>query len=208
MIGALAFASCYVYSPTGSGLVSARSRLLRTLLKDGDERFMIRYAVRVREQALLPARLSGFFLGGDVLVPVPRSAPKTGGTWVAAELAQALVQQGLGATTWPGLRRIRAVRKSATCAPGARPSVASHYDSFRMEPPAFHAARVVLIDDVVTRGRTLLAAASRVREALPGAEIRAFALLRTLGRVPGVRTLLQPCRGEIRWVRGDALRDP
>jgi len=54
----------------------------------------------------------------------------------------------------------------------------------------------------------LLAAASRVREALPDAEIRAFALLRTLGRVAGVRNLLQPCRGEIRCVRGDALRSP
>jgi hypothetical protein len=208
VIGKLAFASCYVYSPTGKGSICARSRLLRALLKDGDARFMIQYAVRVHEQARLRNRLGGFFLAGDVLVPVPRSAPKTGGTWVAAELAQALVQQGLGTMTWSGLRRIHAVRKSATCAPGARPSVASHYDSFRMESPAFHHASVVLIDDVVTRGRTLLAAASRVREALPGAEIRAFALLRTLGRVACVRTVLQPCRGEIKWARGDALRNP
>jgi hypothetical protein len=208
MIGALAFASCYVYSPAGDGLICARSRLLRALLKEGDARFMILYAERVREQARLPARLGGFFLAGDVLVPVPRSAPKTGGTWVAAELAHALVHQGLGAMTWPGLRRICAVRKSATSPRGARPSVASHYDSFRMEPPAFHPAGVVLIDDVVTRGRTLLAAASRVREAIPDVEIRAFALLRTLGRVAGVRNLLQPCRGEIRWARGDALRNP
>ncbi|HTD74569.1 MAG TPA: phosphoribosyltransferase [Steroidobacteraceae bacterium] len=208
MIEALAFASCYVYSPSGNGMICARSRLLRALLKEGDARFMTQYAVRVREQALLPARLSGFFLAGDVLVPVPRSAPKTGGTWVAAELAQALVEQGLGAMTWPGLRRICAVRKSATSAPGARPSVASHYDSFRMEPPAFRPAGVVLIDDVVTKGRTLLAAASRVRDAIPGVEIRAFALLRTLGRVTGVNHLLEPCRGEIRWARGDALRDP
>jgi predicted amidophosphoribosyltransferase len=162
----------------------------------------------VREQAQLPARLGGFFRAGDVLVPVPRSAPKTGGSWVAAELAQALVHQGLGALTWPGLRRISAVPKSATCAPGARPSVASHYDSFRMEPPESPPASVVLIDDVVTKGRTILAAACRVREAIPDVEIRAFALLRTLGRVAGVRHLLQPCTGEIRWVRGDALRDP
>jgi hypothetical protein len=208
MIEALTFASCYVYSPAGNGLICARSRLLCALLKGGDARFMIQYAVRVREEARLPARLGGFFLAGDVLVPVPRSAQKTGGTWVAAELAQALVHQGLGVMTWPGLRRIFAVPKSATSAHGARPSVASHYDSFRMEPPGLHPARVVLIDDVVTKGRTLLAAASRVREAIPDAEIRAFALLRTLGRVTRVRRLLDPCRGEIRWVGGDAQRDP
>ncbi|HEV7357846.1 MAG TPA: phosphoribosyltransferase [Steroidobacteraceae bacterium] len=208
MIGALAFASCYVYSPTGNGSLCARSRLLRALLKEGDARFMIQYAVRVREQAQLSARLGGFFVAGDVLVPVPRSVPKTGGTWVAAELAQALVQQGLGAMTWPGLRRIRAVRKSATCAQGARPSIASHYESFRIEPPAFHLTSVVLIDDIVTKGRTLLAAASRLREAIPGVEIRAFALLRTMGRAGRVQRLLDPCRGEIRWARGDALRNP
>lgn len=208
MIGALPFASCYVYSPTGNGLMCARSRLLRALLKEGDARFMIQYAIRVRDQAQLPARLGGFFLAGDVLVPVPRSAPKTGGTWVAAELARALVHQGLGVMTWPGLRRIYAVPKSATAAHGARPSVALHYDSLRMEPLPLHPARVVLIDDVITKGRTLLAAASRVREAIPDAEITAFALLRTLGQVNRVRRLLDPCRGEIRWAGGDALRDP
>lgn len=208
MMEVLAFASCYVYSPTGNGLICARSRLLRALLKEGDARFMSKYARRVREQARLPARLGGFFLAGDVLVPVPRSAPKTGGTWVAAELAHALVQQGLGDMVWPGLRRIRAVRKSATSAQGARPSVASHYDSFRMEPPALPPASVVLIDDIVTRGRTLLAAAARVREAIPGVEIRAFALLRTRGLVACVPSLLEPCRGEIQWTGRDALRMP
>jgi predicted amidophosphoribosyltransferase len=208
MIGTLAFAACYVYSPTGQGLICQRSRLLRALLKECDARFMTKYAVRVREQARLPARLGGFFLAGDVLVPVPGSAPKTRGTWVAAELARALVQQGLGARTWPGLHRIRAVRKSATSARGARPSVASHYDSFQVDPPAFHPASVVLIDDVVTRGRTLLAAASRVREAIPGVQIRAFALLRTMGLAAGVPRLLEPCTGEIIWTDGDARRIP
>jgi adenine/guanine phosphoribosyltransferase-like PRPP-binding protein len=67
---------------------------------------------------------------------------------------------------------------------------------------------VVIIDDVVTRGRTLLAASSRVRDAIPGVRIRAFALLRTMGLVTGVQQLLDPCRGEIRWAGGDALREP
>jgi adenine/guanine phosphoribosyltransferase-like PRPP-binding protein len=66
----------------------------------------------------------------------------------------------------------------------------------------------VLIDDVVTKGRTLLAAATRVREALPGAEIRAFALLRTMGFIQGIDRLLDPCVGEIRWRAGDAHRNP
>jgi hypothetical protein len=202
------FASCYIYSPAGDSAICARSRLLRALLKDADGRFMNKYAVRVRQQTEHPAVLAGFFLGDDVLVPVPRSTPKVGGTWAAAELAGALVQAGVGHSSWHGLRRISAVCKSATAAKGRRPSVASHYDSFRVEPPPLCPQSFVLIDDVVTRGRTFLAAAARLREAVPDARIRAFALLRTAGMISDIKTLLEPCRGEIRWRCGDARRTP
>jgi hypothetical protein len=208
MIARVAFASCYVYSPAGEGAVCARSRMLRALLKDGDARFMIKYAVRVRQESEPSALLAGFFLADDVLVPVPRSCPRTGGTWAAAELAHALVREGVGSLAWLGLRRIYAVRKSATSAKGRRPTVARHYDSFGLEPSARHLHNVVLIDDVITRGRTLLAAAARVREAIPGVQVRAFALLRTMGFTSGIESLLAPCRGEIRWIGGDALRFP
>ena len=208
MIERLAFASCYVYSPAGDSAICARSRLLRALLKDADARFMSKYAVRVRRQMEPPAVLAGFFLGDEVLVPVPRSAPKVGGTWAAAELARALVQAGVGCATWPGLRRISAVRKSATCANGRRPSVARHYDSFRLDRPALRPHSIVLVDDVITRGRTFIAAAARLREVFPDARIRAFALLRTAGMISDIKSLLEPCRGEIRWMRGDARRVP
>jgi hypothetical protein len=110
--------------------------------------------------------------------------------------------------TWPGLHRICAVPKSATAARGARPTVSCHFESFLMERSSVDPASVVLIDDVITKGRTLLAAAARVREAFPHAEIRAFALLRTMGFIAGVEHLLDPCRGEIRWQAGDARRIP
>ncbi len=106
----------------------------------------------------------------------PAVRRKQGALWVAAELAQALVLAGLGSKSWPGLHRVSAVRKSATAAHGARPTVALHYHSFGIEQPSFRADSLVLIDDVITKGRTLLAAASRVREAFPDAQIRAFAL--------------------------------
>jgi hypothetical protein len=208
MIEGIAFASCYVYSPAGASAICARSRLVRALLKEGDAHFMTKYAVRVRQQMLPASVLAGFFLPGDVLVPVPRSAPKLGGTWAAAELANALVQEGVGSATWPGLRRISAVRKSATSAKGWRPSVERHYDSFRVEPLNFCPESIVLIDDVITVGRTFLAAAARVREALPDAQIRAFALLRTRSMISDIQSVLEPCRGEIRWMDGDARRIP
>jgi hypothetical protein len=208
MIERISFASCYVYSPAGDGAICARSRLLRALLKEGDAHFMIKYAVRVRRQTEPPAQLAGFFRPSDVFVPVPRCSPKIGGSWAAAELARALVREGVGCATWPGLRRISAVCKSATAAKGCRPTVERHYDSFRLEPLELRPASVVIIDDVITKGRTLLAAAARIREALPDTQIRAFALLRTQGLASGIQALLEPCRGEIRWIGGDARRVP
>ena len=208
MIRRVAFASCYVYSPAGRTEVSGQSRLLREMLKEGNAHFMPKYAVRVRQQTESCSCLAGFFLAKDVLVPVPRCVTKCRGTWVAWDLAQALVQAGVGAMVWPGLRRVRAVPKSATAASGARPTVASHYESFAVERPSFPVASLVLIDDVVTKGRTLLAAAARLREACPDTPVRAFALLRTRGLVPGVEQLLAPCIGEIRWNGSDARRVP
>jgi predicted amidophosphoribosyltransferase len=179
------------------------------LLKAGDASFMRKYALRVRQQVTDSPLLEGFFGTSDVLVPVPGCAPPmTGGLWAARHLAVALLNEGLGGAAWPGLRRVRAVRKSATAAPGERPTVYRHYESFLIELPAIPPERIVLIDDVVTKGRTLLAAATRLQEAFPGAQIRAFALVRTMGLIAGVNQLLDPCKGEIRWRAGDAHRSP
>ena len=68
--------------------------------------------------------------------------------------------------------------------------------------------RLTLVDDVITRGRTLLAAAGRLREAFPEAQVRAFALLRTLAPEESLRRILDPCEGEVRWLSGDARRRP
>ncbi len=204
----VAFGSCYVYSPSGATSTCVRSRLLRALLKNGDAHFIVKYADRVREQAEHSTALAGFFYPTAVLVPVPGSTPHAAGDpSVAEHLAAALVAQGLGQSVWPGLRRVRAVRKSATAGPGSRPSVAAHFDSFAIDGAAAF-DHVVLIDDVVTKGRTLLAAAARLRQTFPEAHIRAFALLRTMGLVTAIERLLEPCVGEIEWRSGDARRTP
>jgi hypothetical protein len=209
VIRTIAYASCYVYSPTGPGEVCERSRLLRTLLKAGDASFMLKYACRVRQQAEDSPQLAGFFGATDVLVPVPGCTPQAeGGSCAAEHLAAALLNVGLGDAAWSGLRRVRAVRKSATAPTGARPTVSVHYDSFDVARLPAAPESIVLIDDVVTKGRTLLAAATRVHDAFPGSRIRAFALLRTMGKISGIQQVLDPCKGEIRWKAGDAYRNP
>lgn len=209
MITALEFASCYVYSPAGAGRVCERSRLLRELLKEGDARFMRKYAERVRKQMADSPQLAGYLSPADVLVPVPGSKPRSNQRkYVASRLAEALLQQGLGRDAWSGLKRVRKVQKSSTAPWLARPSVAVHYDSFSIDALPCAAENLVLVDDVVTKGRTLLAAAVRLHEAFPAANIRAFALLRTKGLDPEVQRLLEPCRGLIYWMGGDARRNP
>jgi len=211
MIPSIAFASCYIYAPGGRCEVSERSRSLCALLKAGDARLIRKYAQCVKQHARACPPIAGFFSSSDVLVPVPGSqATGTLCGSVAGLLAEALVREGLAADHCDCIRRVWPVRKSATAAPRERPSVERHYDSMAVELTCVSVdpAHLTLVDDVVTRGRTLLAAATRLHDAFPRARIQAFALLRTMGFAPRVDRLLDPCIGEIAWRGGDARRTP
>jgi len=161
-------------------------------------------------------RFAMTFGAAVVLVPVPGSGCGQARAWVGERLAWCLKELGLAAEVWPILERGYAVRKSAFASAGERPSVSEHYASFAIErgrsariPDGRGACiRLTLVDDVITRGRTLMAAAQRLRLAFPAASIRAFALLRTLGRDEALDRILDPCEGEVRWVSGDARRIP
>jgi predicted amidophosphoribosyltransferase len=152
----------------------------------------------------------GDAFGADVtFVPVPGSNPSATRVWAAERLALALHGVRLGGSVWLGLQRRFPVRKSATALNGDRPTLQQHCDSFSVlelsdAPPR----RIVLVDDVITKGRTLLAAAAKLQQALPHSDIRAFALVRTMGFLPTVTRFLQPCQGVVRWAGGDARREP
>jgi hypothetical protein len=207
MFGELPFASCYVYSPSAA---PAAALLLRASVKAGLVNTLVAQAILLDGEARQSTSLMCFFPTTAILIPVPGSSQSAwGGATPSGRLAVALRRHGLGRRIWFGLRRVRTVRKSATAALGARPSVQTHFDTMAVEqmhvPGASH---VVLIDDVVTKGRTLLAASLRLREVFPRADIRAFALLRTMGYSPVSEQLLMPCTGKIEWTRDDARRSP
>jgi hypothetical protein len=187
-------------------------------LKAADPTWLPCYARRVRELVLHSGRFGGFFGPEVLLVPVPGNrTPGRGGHWVAERLALELVNVGLGGAVWRGLVRRRRVRKSATAMAGERPTVEEHRASLTVAlPETFPAGlasrppwkRLLLVDDIVTKGRTLFAAAGLLRPTFPGVEIRAFALARTMGLVTEIEHLVAPCEGEIRWVAGDTWREP
>lgn len=217
LLAAVPFASCFAYSPSGSGLVCEQGRLLCARLKTLDPAWLSRLAAAVWLEARARRRFASVLGRCVVLVPVPGSGLPSGADWIGERLAWCLKELELAGQVWPVLRRRRAVRKSAFAPAGERPSVLEHYESFVIERSlqggSARKARgaglqLTLVDDVITRGRTLLGAAARLREAFPGAEVRAFALLRTLARDEPLRQLLDPCEGEVRWLHADARRLP
>jgi hypothetical protein len=204
----VAFCSSYIYSPRGPGFGSEASRQVCARLKGGDVAWLPTYARIVRGQVSRHEALAGLFAGGVILVPVPGSAPQSTRVWAAERLATALYGVGLGRCVWPGVRRRSPVRRSATAINTHRPTVQQHFESLSIAALAHPLGRMVLIDDVITKGRTILAVAARLHEAFPNADIRAFALVRTMGLLPGVAHVLDPCQGVVRWAGGDAWRDP
>jgi hypothetical protein len=204
----LSFVACFVYSPRGTGAICEASRRLCARVKAIDPRWLPRYAGLVYRTSLHHPQLAGLFAPAAVLVPVPGSAPGSDAPWVASQLATALRDVGLSGSVWLGLRRQFAVRKSASALTGERPTVHEHYESFSVIRAPAVIRRIVLIDDVITKGRTLLAAAARMQGQFPHTDIRAFALIRTLGLQQRVEHLIEPCQGVIRWAGGDARREP
>lgn len=202
------FASCYIYSPRAHGWLADASRQLCDRVKSSDPLWLPRYAGFVFRSSLWDRHLAALFSPNAVLVPVPGSACSGEGPWVASRLALALSEVGFALPIWMGLRRRYAVTKSATAPSAGRPTVHQHYDSFAAVPPANLVHRIVLIDDVITKGRTLLAAAARLRSELPLADIRGFALIRTVGFVHQIKRLEDSCHGVVRWAGGDARREP
>lgn len=131
------------------------------------------------------------------LVPTPRSSLlKPSSLWPAERLANALLAQGFGSDVEALIERQEPVLKSATARPGDRPPPSTHFNSMRCVLGGDAERVFVLIDDVVTRGATLLGAAGRLLEAWPRSRVVALAAIRTMSDEDEVE-LIAPCVGSI-----------
>lgn len=208
LLSDLVFGSFLVYSPRGVSEVSRRSRAHRDAIKAGNPQLLER-AVALLEERFSPSGLAAV-LGPDVtLVPAPRSGLLLEGSlWPSRLIAEALRRAGLGADVRPLLRRIEAVPKSAYQQVGGRPSARRHYETMAVDIELVSTRRITVVDDFVTRGSTLLGGASQITCAIPQAEVRGFALVRTLGLQPEIERIVDPCVGVIRAMLDAADRDP
>lgn len=210
LLSELRFGSYLVYSPRGISDVSQKSRSLRNAVKAGHEptlrNIIAHLATNFASSGL------GAIIGPDVtLVPCPRSSPlvEKGALWPGRLIAEELVRIGLARQVILSLEREVAVPKSAFQAQGSRPNALKHYETIRATADLAATARITLVDDFVTKGNTLLGAASRLAEVYPRATLAAFAAVRTKGRQPEVEGLVEPCVGRVsERCPGEADRDP
>ncbi len=138
------------------------------------------------------------FQMNPVLVPTPRSSlTMPGSLWVPQRLADALVNRGLGMATVPCLSRVIPVTKSAGSEHADRPTAEIHRDSMGVTTMVNPPSEILLIDDVVTRGATVLGAANKLAEAFPDARIRAFIAMCTRTRARDFVRINDPRKGEI-----------
>jgi hypothetical protein len=150
--------------------------------------------------AQAPDNIRQLFASPVTLVPVPQSGvstqtPTATTTWPSDTLCQAFCRCGLGDEVQKILRRAQAVPKAAWHRRN-RPDVDMHYRSFESLPATPTPQRLLLIDDVVTRGATLMGAARRLRETFPGVPIEAFAL----ARVQGAGDIDRAAQPAIEWI--------
>lgn len=209
LLSELPFGSYLVYSPKGASEVSRRSRELRDAVKAGKAPTLRTIAEHLVEN--FPSSGLAAVLGPDVtLVPCPRSSPLVeGALWPGKLMSEELVRVGLGRQVIVSLERVEAVPKSAFAARGSRPNAAKHYETIRATADLAATERVTIVDDFLTKGNTLLGAATRLAEVYPRAKLAAFASVRTKGLQPEVDNLIEPCVGRI-WERytGEADREP
>lgn len=211
----LPYAAFLQYSPRGNSAISKHSKDVTLAIK-GDSLIrghrVIDYAARrIGEERGNYPFLSAYFNGSVTFVPAPRSSPLKDpkALWPALRICQSLKAQGCAAAVLPCLKRVKPVTKSATAGSGQRPDPDTHYESLEVDQQAMlrPPATITLVDDVITRGSTFLAMYQRLAEAFPQAEIRCFAVVRTMSGVE-VDPIMSPVEGLISFDGTNLQRRP
>jgi hypothetical protein len=160
----LEFASLLAYIPReGGGDLGDQSRDVMRILKDWR---MTGSPPRPPSDLIVSLIKSGVPEVADiasmltptaVLVPVPKSSLFTEGSlWVPEQIADSLVQSGLGGRSARLLTRTRAIPKAATSLSFGkpRPTALDHVRTLSVQKDLLPVGEVILIDDVVTTGAT------------------------------------------------------
>lgn len=206
----LRFGSLLVYAPRATSELSAQSQQVVRHIKNCRPSHVRRVGLRFSEQ--FDRGMFRDLLGPDVLlVPAPRSSPTVKSmNWPALQISRELEARGLCSAVACLLERHERVPKSALATKGKeRPSPEMHATSMRCTlVPAPSPARITIVDDIVTRGSTLLGCAWILAEEFPLAPIYALAVVRTISD-PDIASILAPVdNGRIYLRSGAPRREP
>lgn len=211
----LEFGALLTYAPHGSSVDAKRSKDVTYLLKKdgfiGEPRILMSELIaKSIQEKMAELPFTSFFGPNTILVPIPKSSLMQPSTlWVPERIATALVKRGIGKGVSSCLVRVTAVPKAAYCAPQDRPTAADHYASICVQGSLAETNEILLVDDVVTRGATLIGAANRLIDAFPKTHIRAFAAVRTISNESEFQKIYDPCIGTIDlWDTGECYRTP
>ncbi len=217
LLSSLDYGSFLTYSPRGTGSLADNSRDVRTYLKQdliiSESNIPTSEAiVESIKNNLMNLPFKDFFGSHAYLVPVPRSSlTKDGTLWVPKNLVEAFSRQGLG-KPFICIERMEAVEKSSFSAAKDRPKAIDHFRTIRIKSDLKRiegVKEIILVDDIVTSGSTLLGAASCISQAFPNAHIRAFAAIRTISNSAEFNKIQDPCIGTIKLLpNGKTHRDP
>ena len=145
--------------------------------------------------------LRKFFGNDSTLVPAPKSAPLVkNAIWPPNEISKKLIALGLGREIIPILHRTKSVPKSAFQS-GAeeRPTKKLHCETIACQTPndsVFPIDKVIIVDDVLTQGRTTYACYEKILERYPNSEIKVFTLIRW-NSFTNMTQFVSPTYGEI-----------
>lgn len=199
------FASFLVYNPSKSRFPAAladRSRRIMRAVKGETSQWMQRNEVAEYFSNHTTKGIRERFLGSDTtLVPMPGHAPlrdPASSHWASREICRELVRCGLGARWSPLLERRTAVAKSSMLSRDDRKMLTArvHFESLAAEADIGAGSQITLVDDVVTRGTTLLAGVARLQGVYPGATVRGFAFIRAMSS-DAIEAIISQCEGTI-----------
>jgi len=212
----LEFGSLLTYCPRGKSGAAKKSKYVMLALKhdkvvDTSPRApMSQFIADLLKQKKSTLPFSSYFDGDAILVPAPKSSlMKPNTLWVPDRIASAIVRVGLAEKVLTCLSRVEPVAKAATSLAKDRPKPADHYRTIRVQKPLCQPSKIILIDDIVTRGSTLLGAANRLADVFAGTPIYGFAAIRTISNQSKFKKIYDPCIGTITLrAQGDTLRRP
>ena len=133
-----------------------------------------------------------YFHKNAVLVPIPSSSLSRNDTlWVPKCIILAMEKYGLG-TSKTLLKRDTPLPRSSTSLTRNRPKARAHYNSMIVQKTLDEIKEIVLVDDVITRGATVLGAVNLLVDTFPDARIHVFVAMRTVNNPDEFDKTLDP----------------